>query len=204
MASTSLVLGTLWTLAVSSCVENGKLNTGNEGWCHVFCLHVLQDGNKEWDSSQRDLDAKSMHRQLVALRHQAVQFSALKYFFNLLLLNHCVECSIPWLLVCTHGVFETVNKHASLTISHPAAGINFPCPFRNIFGIPVLFPLSENPCDSWQPSTRNLVIGIIKSLLGSWQWMVNTWIPMKGPVGLIRRIMILKTTWTTQWNPVKN
>lgn len=172
-------------------------------------LHVLQDMHKEWDSSQRDLNARLMHRQLVALRYQVVKFSDIKFLINVLFLKSLYfmcwdECSILWLLVCSYGIFEIVNKLTSLTVSHPAAGINFPCPFGNIFGISVLLLLSENPCDSWHLSSRNPVIGTIKSLLGSWWWTVHTWIIIKRPVGLIRRITILKTTWTTQWGPAKH
>lgn len=141
-------------------------------------LHVLQDIHKEWDSSQRDLDTRLMHRQLVALRYQVVKFSDIKFLINVLFFKSLYfmcwdECSIPWLLVCTYGIFEIVNKLTFLTVSHPAAGINFPCPFGNIFGISVLLLLRENPCDSWHLSSRNPVIGTIKSLLGSWWWTVH-------------------------------
>lgn len=172
-------------------------------------LHVLPDVCKEWDSPQRDLYARLMHRQLVALRYQVVHFSDIKFLINVLFLKSpnfmCWdECSIPWLLVCTYDIFEIVNKLTSLTVSHPVAGINFPCPFGDIFGIAVLLLLSENPCDSRQLSSRNPVIGTIKNLLASWWCTVHTWIIIKRAVGLIRRITILKTTWTIQWGPAKH
>lgn len=136
-------------------------------------LTVLQDVSKEWewDSSQRDLDAMSIYRQLMALSYKVLHFSAINYFFSDLL-NCCVSCVetnvASHSCLCVHIVYLIwLIKHFSLTICYSPTDINFFYVPQETLLASVCLPLSENPCNlqqefcNWHYQKLALILGMV-------------------------------------------
>jgi hypothetical protein len=138
-------------------------------------LTVLQDVSKEWewDSSQRDLDAMSIYRQLMALSYKVLHFSAINYFFSDLL-NCCVSCVetnvASHSCLCVHIVYLIwLIKHFSLTICYSPTDINFfTCLRKHFWHLFVCLWVRIHVI-----SSRNSVIGTIKNLLWYWAWYIS-------------------------------